>query len=355
VKTFFTGVGVMFSLEMRQRVRGLAWYILLGVFFLLVVIVTILLTVADHLYAMTGGRTEQSEAASAIFSTIIYFVLLLGVLVAPALSGNAINGDRSAGTLATTQVTLISGWQIIFGKFLAAWVTGLAFLVVALPCVIYTIFVGGLGISTIAVSVVILAVELGVVAAIGVGLSGLIPKPLFSIVVTYLAVATLCIGTLIVFTLGGLVIETPTTTVYYSSTQTDSSGDSIHCTYASSDTEPTPRFDLVWGALVANPFVILADAVPTTYDSHGEPSDLFGEIKLGVRSAQITPARHVVENDCSANEYDGPNARHIIDTTAPGWLVGLGIQLVLAAAALVGAGLATRTPSGRLPRDSRIA
>ncbi|MBC7761901.1 MAG: ABC transporter permease, partial [Candidatus Saccharibacteria bacterium] len=110
---FFSGVGVIVSLELRQRVRGRAWYVLLGIFVSLIALVTVLLTIA------LAATRENSSSGGAIFSTIIYFVLLLGTLVAPALGGNAINGDRDAGTLATTQVTLITTGEIVIGKFLA--------------------------------------------------------------------------------------------------------------------------------------------------------------------------------------------------------------------------------------------
>ena len=196
--SFFSGLRVVLALELRQRVRGVAWYVLIGIFVVLVGLVT-----AAVWFTTAGFDLDNDEGGSAIFSAIIYFVLLLGTLVAPALSGNAINGDREAGTLATTQVTLITTWQLILGKFLAAWITALAFLVASLPFLIIALAVGGVGKGTIVVSIVILAIELGVIAAIGVGLSGIFSKPLFSIVVTYLVVAALTLGTLITFGLAG--------------------------------------------------------------------------------------------------------------------------------------------------------
>jgi ABC-2 type transport system permease protein len=349
---FWIGAGLIFSLEMRQRVRGVAWYVLLGVFFGLILLVTVVLGVV----LLASGATASRSGGSSIFSTIIYFVLLLGTLVAPALSGNAINGDRDAGTLATTQVTLVSTWQIVIGKFLASWVTALAFLVAALPFLIFTVIIG-VDPLTVIVSTLVLAVELGIVAAIGVGLSGVIPRPLFSIVVTYLVVAALSVGTLIAFGLGGLVFQTPTTTRVYSSSQIDGDGNTIHCSYQQTYNGTALRFDYVWGVLVANPYVLLADAVPTSYDRYGNPTDLFGSIKLGERSVQIPPQLHTTQNDCATTNSDDSTsqARHTIDSTTPGWLVGLVIQLVLAAAAIVGAGLRLRTPAGRLPKGSRVA
>lgn len=353
---FFSGVGVILSLELRQRVRGTAWYVLLGVFVLLLVVVTVLLS-----YAFTGfGSMGEGVAGGGIYSTIIYFVLLLGTLVAPALSGNAINGDRDAGTLATTQVTLVTTGQIVIGKFLASWITALAFLAASVPFLIYASLVGGLAMPTVLVSLVILAVELGVVAAIGVGLSGILSRPLFSIVLTYLMVAALSVGTLIAFGLGGLASQSEqTTTNTYSNTYTEN-GEPIDCSQTDTYTQTIPRFDRFWGVLVANPYVLLADAVPTQLDSAGYPDDLFGQIKLAVRTAQLEPDLNQVINSCDVSAMGGtynpgPTPEEVFETTVPGWFVGLLAHLVLAVAALVGAWANTRTPIGRLSKGNRIA
>lgn len=347
---FFSGVGVILSLELRQRIRGVAWYVLLGIFAALIAIVTVLLSVALF------GITERDPNGT-VFSTIIYFVLLLGTLVAPALSGNAINGDRDAGTLATTQVTLITAWQLVIGKFLAAWVTALAFLAVAVPFLVFSAILGRMTAAAVLVSIVVLAVELGVVAAIGVGLSGILSRALFSIVTTYLVVAALSVGTLIAFALGGTVLHSTVTYSYSTSTTYDEqTGTGSNCGPPETSTFPAPRFDYFWGVLVANPYILLADAVPSQYTAKGAPTDLFGYVKVGIRSAQIPPKLHETHSDCAPESQDAaPTAQEVINSTVPGWFVGLLIHLVLAAAALVGAWTRTRTPTGRLSRGSRVA
>lgn len=345
---FFAGVRVILSLELRQRVRGVSWYVLLGLFIVLIAVVTITLSVAFAGFGNTNGN-----GSAGIFSTIIYFVLLLGTLVAPALSGNAINGDRDAGTLATTQVTLVSTWQLIIGKFLAAWVTALGFLAAAVPFLVYASIAGQLGAATIIISILILAIELGVVAAIGVGLSGLLSRPLFSVVTSYLVVAALSIGTLIAFMLGGLALQTQVTTTSYYGVEYDAGGRAVSCE-KNTQTYTAPRFDLFWGVLVANPYIVLADAVPTSYNN-GYPVDLFGSIKLGVRSAQIAPGSQPAYDECAPRTNVYPNAEQIINSTVPGWFVGLIIHIVLAIAALFGAWARTNTPTRRLTRGSRIA
>ena len=145
---------------------------------------------------------------------MVYFVLLLSVLVSPTLSGNAINGDRDAATLAPVQVTLATTAEILLGKFLAAWITGLAFIAVAVPFLIVAMVAGGVPAATLLVSLVILIVEIGVIAGIGVGLSGILARPLFSVAVTYLVVAALVVGTLIAFGLGGSAIRSETVNSY---------------------------------------------------------------------------------------------------------------------------------------------
>ena len=355
---FFSGLRVVLALELRQRVRGVAWYVLIGIFVVLVGLVT-----AAVWFTTAGFDLDNDEGGSAIFSAIIYFVLLLGTLVAPALSGNAINGDREAGTLATTQVTLITTWQLILGKFLAAWITALAFLVASLPFLIIALAVGGVGKGTIVVSILFLAIELGVIAAIGVGLSGIFSKPLFSIVVTYLVVAALTLGTLITFGLAGAATQTEWKSTYVTGiTYDETTGEAITCGEPEVNVSKRPRFDFYWPILAANPFVVLADAAPSRLDD-GFPRDLFGTIKLGVRTAQLAPESSEYYDECNSelntgyfdDMDDSLTPQQIVDSTVPSWFVGLAIQLALGAAALWGAWSRTNTPARTLSKGSRIA
>jgi ABC-2 type transport system permease protein len=353
MSAFFSGLFVVLSLELQQRVRGKSWYILIGIFVALVALVTLAL--------WTGIQAFGGDVGGGVFSTVIYFVLLLGTLVTPALSGNAINGDRDAGTLATTQVTLVTTWQLILGKFLAAWITELAFLAASTPFLVFAVLSGRMRADSIFVSLLVLALELGVVAAVGVGLSGLMNRPLFSIVVTYLVVAALSVGTLIAFALAGLTTQAEVRTTYYGydyNTAFDqNTGQPINaeCTLQSESTYPVPRYDLYWGILVANPYVALADAVPTSYDEHGYVQDLFGSIKVGVRYAQQPIETEQVYNECDPEQHQPESNREVIEGSVPGWFVGLGLHILLAAGALVGAWAKTRTPAGALSKGSRIA
>ncbi|MCZ0710257.1 ABC transporter permease [Microbacterium paraoxydans] len=333
-------IGVIARLELTQRLRSVGWYVLLGVFAL------VLLGVTGLSFAVYSWGEDVGAGVSSI---VVNVVLLLVVLVSPTLSGNAINGDREAATLAPIQVTAASTGDIMLGKLLAAIATGGAFLLVAVPFLAASLLAGGTDPIVLFVALLVLAAEIIIVAAIGVGLSGLIARPLFSVASTYLVVSALVIGTIIVFALGGLAVRSEATTY---SRPYDSNGN-VDCESWDSYTYEAPRFDLVWWALAANPFVVLADATPTEFNTSGYPVDLYGQIKFGVRSAQLSPLEQRWD-DCDP-ESGSHTAEQVIDETVPSWFVGLGVQVVLAGALFAGAWARTRTPARRLPPGTRIA
>ena len=177
----------------------------------------------------------------------------------------------------------------------------LAFPVVFVPLILWAMLYGDVYLPAVPVFLLMLAVELGIVCAIGVGVSARANRPLFAIVSAYLLVALLGLGTLIGYGLSfALIKETvsvssrsgPTTRGRRSSTTTTglrwtrtarSSADDAYspcwtarvgdpnayeCTPVSYETQIFHTERVTW-LLAANPFVVVADAVPTR--SVGEP------------------------------------------------------------------------------------
>lgn len=340
-------LGVVVRLELAQRVRSVAWYVLLIVVGLVVggVIVVLFLSLAGY----------QRDLGGAIFSTTIFLVMLVTSLVTPALSGNAINGDRDGGILAATQVTQVTAAQLVLGKVLGAWLASLGFLLVCTPFMLGSALLGGLRIEAIAIAIPVVVVEIGVVSAIGVGLSGLIRKPVLSTVVTYLVVAFFSVGTLIGFGVAMIAFQTEET---YSELEWgyDEATDTSTCRVTDRTYETTvPRPDRVWPLLAANPYVILADAVPPHFDAHESPDDLLGQIAVGVRYAQLPPVMEECPEILPNGTWEGETAEEVYERTVPSWFVGLAIHVALAAAAVWGAIAAVRAPARTLAAGSRIA
>ena len=306
-------------------------------------------------------------------------MLLFGLLVAPAFSANAISGDRAAGTLAIMQVTLLRPGQLLWGKFLASWIAALAFLVVSVPFLVFGIAQGGLGAGYIVIALLMLAVELGIVCALGVGISALANRPLFSIVVTYLTVAALVLGTLIAFGLGMMLSNgtVPANQTFYKGMEmyqaepapgeekndegmyppppapkdvTDENAE--YACFGPMVDQRAPRTERVAWMLGLNPFVVVADAIPypdrRAAARQYYPTGLFETISQGARQVQAGP-------DATYPCANGKVTFSHLEQKVPLWPLGLGLQLLLAAGILVLGWRALRTPAGRLAKGTRVA
>lgn len=340
------GVRTITVLELRQRVRSTRWKVALIAWFCLVGLVMLLLSGA---VASTG----DAEGGRWIFGLILLFVLGLGLLVAPTLSSTAINGDRNAGTLAILQVTLLSPADIAVGKLLAGWTAALAFLAVSLPFLIWAALLGGTDALGFFRSLIVLALLLAVVCAIGLGFSALTAKTAGSSVLTYVAVASLTVISLVLFAL-----SIPTVTVRNQPTQV------FHVPDANwQDTNPTCEWERVdrdqvhtertWWLLGINPFVVMADAgpaVPSTDDWNVGPLE-------AIRSA-VQLARHGAQDrvdECYGEAGTGEGLGLAQPSQAPIWPWGLATNLLLGGLSMWVAIRRLSVPYRKLPTGTRVA
>lgn len=358
---YAAGVRTIFGLEMKQRLRGRAWYIMMVVWFLVIGLVFLLATLTT---SATGG------AGPFLFDLVVGFVLFFGLLVAPGLSANAINGDRAGGTLAILQVTLLRPGQILWGKWLASWVASLGFLALSAPFIFWALALGGVNPLEAVVSLVVLAIELGLVCALGVGISALAGRPLFSIVTTYMLVALLSLGTLIAFGLSMTLVmeeDVPVRQSYYNYppeaqlSEEVLSDEDLVCVTDEITTTVVHTERTAW-LLAANPFVVVADAVPYdrdtdsfnggVFDDTYRPPGAMESISEQVRLAQAGPDYDVT---CEEARYFGAGSRDIESEPLPIWPLGLALQGGLAAAVLWAGRRKLVTPARRLSQGTRIA
>lgn len=352
------GVKTVATLELRQRVRSTRWKIALVVWFVVVGGVTLLTSGA--LAYWTGGSTNDAEAGPVIFGAVVFFVLFLGLLVAPTLSASAINGDRNAGTLATLQVTLLTAAEIVLGKLLAAWSAALAFLVVSIPFIAWALVAGGVSVLSLVTTVLLLAVLLAVVCAIGLGFSALTTKTSGSAVLTYLTVAGLTVVSLILFGLTAPLVTYQTEVRAWAvADDHDWESDEIPACEWQTFERPQTHTELTWWLLAVNPFVIVADAAPEPAaaaddDVYFSTSDPLSLIRTAVRVARMGPQ---IEQDWCGGYgpgYVSPVENPEIDDS-PVWPWGLGANLLLGAGGVVLAVRRLRIPTAKLPRGTRVA
>jgi ABC-2 type transport system permease protein len=338
-----SGVLVIARLEVVLRFRAGRWRWLLVSWFGGLLLFSWLLNVVT-----SRSQDLSGQRGTVLFGGLQLFMLALALFIVPALTSQSVNGDRERGRLGVLQVTELSSFDIVAGKLLAAWGTACVFVIVSAPITVWALFEGGISLLQVVVVTLVMMLLLGIICAIGLGLSALLARSTTSSVLTYVAVFVLAIGTLV---LTGLVTSV-----------TNASSNGVTNNEA-------------WYLLSPNPFVILADAapsapltrtcyltqvlrpsaatspgraaivtpapVPKTICQTNVPSgDVLGDIRQSVRSMESP----------SSNSFGGSQR-----TGGPVWPYGLTFDLLVAAALLWGAVRSLNTPKGHLPRGVRLA
>lgn len=349
-------IGLVAGLELRQRVRSVRWYIALATWFVLLTGLSLLIG-GSFILLGAGSTMDSLHVASVVVFTLSVLLLVFAMLlIIPALSSGAINGDRTAGTLATLQATLLSPLEIVLGKVLAGWVIGLAFLVAALPSVVPSALIAGVGpLYLLRVLAAIGAITL-FITAIGVGLSSLTARQLGSVVLSYLLVlgTTVILPVVYVCLLPLMLIQQDVTT--YHSVQVGDTQE-YRCEKRV-ERQFVLHTEVALPLLLVNPFVIVADAAPAMdlSDPAMDTGDVDGLrlISAGMRIlAHPTHPSHL--NDCWDSDQPGYPSGFSGPTALPVWPVGMGAYLGAAVGAVALATWRIRAPMRRIGAGTRVA
>jgi ABC-2 type transport system permease protein len=387
MNTSWHGIWTMAGQEFRLRLRAGRWRWLLASWFLLLFGFTGLVRLAvDRSNRDSGGSFIDSSGTTTItnpshplgtpmFGALMLFLLGLALLVVPALTAQSVNGDRERGVLASLQTTLLTPADIAVGKLLAAWATAMVFLVAAVPLVIWSMFEGGVAVGRALIAMGVVALLLGVVAAVAQCLSAVLARGTTSAVLSYLFVFGLSLLTLISF---GLAL--PATTSEHTVTEQVP-------VFDGSNPDATPRFEdrtytestadpsKVWWLLAPNPFVILADAAPRarrrcdlrTGQVLSDPLDPLGEIGNSVRKARTpkgdagsilfdNPCGNTIGSGVGENGASSPDGQaSVLKPAGPVWPYGLVFDLLLGIGAVLITIRRLRTPTRVLPKGVRVA
>ncbi|MGP9539392.1 ABC transporter permease [Brachybacterium sp. AOP43-C2-M15] len=347
------GLWLITSLELRQRFRSVRWYAALAVWTLAMLGIGAL-GMAPTLYTAQWDAIEP--VAAVVFSLQIILVLFAMLLVVPALSAGSINGDRTAGTLATLQASLLSPLEIVLGRLLAGFLTGLAFLVLALPSVVPIAVLGGIGVLYFLRVVLVILVLTLCVTALGLGLSAVTSRQLGSVVLAYVIVFGVTVVLPITWGVSAVFLqEEREVTSYYTAYEEDGGTSTERC-IEETRTERVPRVDLTLPLMWGNPVVLLAEAapaMPAEYWLDGqENSDALRIIKSGMRSAAtIThPANQVW---CAPGQSGYPEVAD--PPNRPLWPMGMALWMLVGGGSLAVATRRLAVPITRLGKGTRIA
>lgn len=360
-----SGVGAVLRERLRRRLGSGRFWVLVAVYAVALGALTALsFAVAWAMAALSNG----GDIGPLVYSGVVFAVLLLAIVAGPAAQGRALNAPaffrrkgESAAPADPAAATNAGATGVVLGALLAEWVTSLVFVAVAGPVLLVVALAGGVSADVLFGSLAIVVLEILLLGAIAVGLSGLIDRPRASVAAAYGAVAALTVGTLVVFAGVGNLVRHEVVTEYrgvsWSAAELVADCDAAYAEGASDcvedadgggvttceawqrDTTERPRLDLAWWALVPNPFVLVADAAPPTWlGSAQSPADLFGLVTLGVRQAQIAAEPVEVLDSCTIDGQDvASSAPALVERTASTWYLGVLIQTALATGLLIAA------------------
>jgi len=363
---FWAGVLTVARLELRQRVRSSRWVAVLVVWTALLALLTVLIRwsvfKAYSVSEQTGVELTRAhaDAGRSVFGIVVFLVLSLGALVVPALSSTSVNGDRSAGILATLQTTLLTPLQIVIGKLAAAWTVALALLGCALPFILWAFFEGGTPVGRLVVGLVVLALILLVICAIGLGWSAIAARTSSSALLTYLSVAFLGLGLPLLFALS-LPLVSQDEQVTVRTFQYNDDGTTGQCVTETQQLSVV-HSERSWWLLAPSPYVVVADAAPRPAGVDGT-SDPLSAIRAGVREARLGP--DPIQDWCGPGATGGdpssaataPEQQRATDRERLGytWPYGLAVDLAVGGGFAAVAVRRLRSPARRLPRGTRVA
>lgn len=339
------GVRTVAALELRQRVRSTRWVVALVVWTVVIGALTLLMFGAMD--AVLGSSdVDRSAQGPVLFAAVTFLVLGLGLLVTPTLASTSVNGDRNAGTLATLQVTLLSPAEIALGKLLAAWVAACAFLALSVPFLALATAAGPTPWWSLLRVVLLIALLLVAVCAIGLGMSALVSRTAGSTVLTFIVVAAVTFIAPLVFGLTYGSVSSNERVQVYSMPDTWIGTEDVQCEWREGE-RSVAHTERTWWLLAVNPFVVVADGAGTKADEDG--ADALGGLRDVVRQVRAGYTGKVDECWADSSTFEAEKS------DSPVWPWGLGLNLALGAAGYVIAVRRLSIPTRTLPRGTRVA
>lgn len=376
IRRWWTPVGVIVGLELRQRLRTTRWKITLAVAF----VVLALAVFGSMYFSMGPGRSTYANWAQNLYAIVMAAELFFGVILAPTLSATAINGDRKDATLAVVQATPISNWQLAIGKLAGNWVSCLALVAIASPFLIWGIIAAPYGIGIGLLGVLVLCLLFACYGGIGLGFSALTARPAGSAVLTQATVFFLILGLPALFGLGYLTTAQKHQVIRGNYTYpSDSPGAEEPPTQepVCTEVEQTETFhhtERIWWLLAPNPFLILPDVLaahdnPRIQQWTGpEPPGptVIAPIAEMLSSARVGPyvstprctdqhGWYMSGDDSGRKPFYMAKAEHEKARIGDSWYLGLLVNIALGGIGVVIAARRLRVPAGTLPKGVRIA
>ncbi len=131
-----------------------------------------------------------------IFVAAIEFVLLL--IIIPAMTSGSISGEKERKTLDIMLTTQLKAADVVIGKLMSCLTTAVVLIISSFPVLSLVFIYGGVGAGDIALLMICYASTALLTGCIGIFCSSCFERTTFSTVTSYLIVAAIVMGTLVV-------------------------------------------------------------------------------------------------------------------------------------------------------------
>ncbi len=193
----------MIRKELNLRMRERRGWILPSLYLVVLGAVAVL---AYYLVTLETRTTLQgAEIGVAMFLTAAYTQLVLLLLLAPVFSAGALTLEKEQRTLAGLLTSLLSPFQIWWGKFVAALLFVLLLIVIGMPVLSLAFAFGGVGVWEVGMATITTIVIVGAMSALGLYWSSVFRRSVHATAVSYASIIVLTVVTGIIF---GIAVST---------------------------------------------------------------------------------------------------------------------------------------------------
>jgi ABC-2 type transport system permease protein len=173
--------------ELKGRMRGSQGFTMLTVYLALIsfLIGVVYLFLATDGSISSGDPSYLQTVGKVIFSTVVLLELLMVSFIGPALTSGAISSERERQTFDLLRTSLLSARSLVFGKLGSAVVYLLLLIFTAIPVQSLAFFLGGVGMSEMVISTLMLVVTAVFFCALGLFFSSFAKRTLVATVSSY--------------------------------------------------------------------------------------------------------------------------------------------------------------------------
>lgn len=187
----------MIRKELNLRMRERRGWILPSLY------LSVLGGVASFVYFVATERPsthqQPSDLGVILFLTASYTQLALLLLLAPVFSASALTIEKEQRTMAALLTSLLSSFEIWWGKFAASLLFVLLLILIGIPTLSLAFAFGGIGPWEVVMATLTTVITTAAVAAVGLYWSSVFRRSAHATAVSYATIIALTVVTFIVF------------------------------------------------------------------------------------------------------------------------------------------------------------